>query len=151
MFHVEGQRDKYDESNSRFSQFCDRAQKIKKRPSCTWSKSQHTRRAREFNELRTICFHFSSHIHIPIFDLRTKISALVTVICQQNLQNVWEAGDFSNWWTSATVGSKTLNSLPSIIYKITNKSTSMFVIYFIRYILTHMFRPLLRPSSGWYY
>jgi len=52
------------------------------------AKNQHTGRAKEFNELRKICFHFSPHVHIPIFYLRAKICPLVIVICQQNLQNI---------------------------------------------------------------
>ena len=33
----------------------------------------------------------------------------------------------------------------------TTKCTSMFIMYFIHSFLVNMFRPLIRPSSGWYY
>jgi len=47
--------------------------------------------------------------------------------------------------------------LPPCINQINNiyikpiKSVSIFAIYFIHNVLTNMFRPLLRPSSEWYY
>ena len=39
----------------------------------------------------------------------------------------------------------------SIVYNQPTKCTKMFMMYFIYTFLANMFRPLLLPSSGWYY
>ena len=41
--------------------------------------------------------------------------------------------------------------LRSTIYKQPTKCTSMFMMYFIHYVLTNMFLLLLQPSLRWYY
>jgi hypothetical protein len=85
-----------------------------KRPSCTRSKSQHTRRAKEFNELCIIFF--------PFFLTRSQVPFGPA---DKNIYTCnWEMPTNStkyitgwSWCTPATVGSNTLNILPSIIYK----------------------------------
>jgi hypothetical protein len=44
-----------------------------------------------------------------------------------------------------------LNTVMNHSIQITNKRISIFMTYFIHNVLTNMFRPVFRPSSGWCY